>query len=374
MLSESHLLTAPTAAITTALPDAQLLLAFGSGAPFQQLPLETLRRAWPKAHILGCSTAGNIHDVRVDDDMVSLTAVHFDKTAVTLVHTPIASAADSHAVGARLAAALTHDGLRHVFVLTDGLHLNGSDFLAGLREALPAAVTITGGMSGDGSNFTRTLVCANGMPAENMAAALGLYGEDLRIGYGSLGGWEPFGAQRSITRSIGNVLYELDGESALALYKRYLGEHAAELPASALRFPLALRPTEDSTQWLVRTVLSVDEAAQSMTFAGDLPEGCTVQLMKADFERLIDGASNAAANCVALGGSNPTLAILISCVGRRLVLRQRVEEEVESVRELLGERPVLTGFYSYGEFSPLGGSLRCELHNQTMTITTFDEA
>jgi hypothetical protein len=69
----------------------------------------------------------------------------------------------------------------------------------------------------------------------------------------------------------------------------------------------------------------------------------------------------------------PDLAILISCVGRKLVLKQRVEEEVESVRNVLGARTVLSGFYSYGEIAPFLPSAKCELHNQTMTITTFAE-
>ena len=96
--------------------------------------------------------------------------------------------------------------------------------------------------------------------------------------------------------------------------------------------------------------------------------------MKANFDRLIDGATGAAGTGrVALGTATPELAILISCVGRKLVLKQRVEEEVESVRDVLGESVVLTGFYSYGEISPFTPGAKCELHNQTMTITTMAE-
>ena len=337
------------------------------------LPFETLRTTWPQAHIVGCSTAGEINDVNLRDDSLCISACHFEHSQVTFAKTNIADGQDSHSVGIDLGKQLAADGLRHVLVFTDGLNLDGTAFLAGLRGILPDGVSVTGGMAGDGTRFQRTLVCANAMPTEKTVVAVGLYGERLRIGYGSLGGWESFGPERHITRADGNVLYELDGESALALYKRYLGEYAAGLPASGLRFPLALSPDNAGEPWLVRTVLSVDEAKQSMTFAGALPTGKRVQLMKADFERLIDGANGAAKHCVSLGGANPALAILISCVGRRLILGQRVEEELDSVRELLGPRPQLCGFYSYGEFSPLGDSLRCELHNQTMTITTVDE-
>jgi hypothetical protein len=169
------------------------------------------------------------------------------------------------------------------------------------------------------------------------------------------------------------VLYELDGKSALELYKRYLGEHAAGLPATGLLFPLSLR-TGGASNTVVRTILSVDEERRSMTFAGDVPEGAWARLMKANFDRLIDGATGAARNCLAHSGAPaPLLGVCINCVGRRLVLKQRTEEEVEGVRDVLGPQAVLTGFYSYGEISPLHPNVGCALHNQTMTITSFAE-
>jgi hypothetical protein len=232
---------------------------------------------------------------------------------------------------------------------------------------------VTGGLAGDGARFQQTLVLWDDEPQQGVIAALGLYGDRLKIGYGSLGGWDSFGSERLITRSKGNILYELDGKSALQLYKNYLGDHAQGLPATALLFPLSLRVQENSEP-VVRTILSINEDEQSMTFAGDLPEGGYARFMKANFDRLIDGATDAAKTSYeAIGSTSPDLAILISCVGRKLVLKQRVEEEVESVRDVLGERTALTGFYSYGEISPFTPGARCELHNQTMTITTFSE-
>ena len=217
-----------------------------------------------------------------------------------------------------------------------------------------------------------TLVCTQEPPRQRLIAAVGFYGDRLKVGCGSLGGWDPFGPERIITKSSGNVLYELDGQSALSLYKKFLGEKASELPASGLLFPLSLRIGNGSS--VVRTVLAVDEHDQSMTFAGDLEQGARVQLMKANFERLIDGAVGAArVSSEALAENSADFALLVSCVGRKLVLKQRVEEEVEAVRDVLGDRPTLAGFYSLGEISPFTPTARCELHNQTMTVTTFTE-
>ena len=332
-----------------------------------------IREAYPNAHLLGCSTAGTIRDTQVLDDALVATAVAFERSEVRGVQVPISHMDKSFEAGEQLAKALPHEGLVHVFVLSDGLHVNGSELVKGLSAQLPPGVSITGGLSGDGARFEETTVLWDQEPQQRSIAALGLYGGQLKVGYGSLGGWDPFGPERLITRSQGSVLYELDGQPALALYKRYLGEHASGLPATGLLFPLSLR-TRDGADGIVRTILSVDEGEQSLTFAGDMPVGAHARLMKANFDRLIDGAVGAARTSYeAVGSTTPDLGILISCVGRKLILKQRIEEEVEGVREALGDGTVLTGFYSYGEISPFTPNAKCELHNQTMTITTLSE-
>ncbi|MEK0430375.1 MAG: hypothetical protein RL139_179 [Gemmatimonadota bacterium] len=352
---------------------AQLVLAFGGGGALaDQSRAAELRAAYPGARIIGCSTSGEICGTDVLDDSIVATAMQFEHTTIRTALEPLTAASESDAVGERLATDLAGPGLRHVLVIAEGVHINGSELLAGLRRALPEGVTVTGGLAGDGARFQETCVCYDGTGYDRHVAAVGFYGDRFVVGYGSMGGWDPFGPERLITRSAGNVLYELDGGSALALYKEYLGPHAADLPASGLLFPLNLI-APDGTR-LVRTILGIDEAAGSLTFAGDVPQGYHGQLMKANFDRLIDGAQGASDSAqVALGGRAPAVGILISCVGRKLVLKQRVEEEVEAVRDVLGAAVPLCGFYSYGEVAPFGGSTRCELHNQTMTVTTFDE-
>ncbi|MES2150079.1 MAG: FIST N-terminal domain-containing protein [Pseudomonadota bacterium] len=355
-------------------PACGLLLVFGARALLQDARLYgLLRAACPDAVISGCSTAGEIQGTEVSDDTIVLTAVCFEATALRLVTAQVAVAADSRQAGASLSRQLHGQHLRHILVFSDGLNVNGSELVQGLRESLPAAVNVTGGLAGDGVAFGETVVMADGPATSALVAAIGFYSERLRVGCGSVGGWDAFGPERLITRSAGNLLYELDGESALSLYKTYLGSHADQLPASALLFPLALRLPEASMP-VVRAILAVDEASNSLTFAGDMPMGCYAQLMKANFNRLVDGAIETAEdNLAQLDGRTPELAILISCVGRKVVLQQRVEEETEGVAEILGKQAVLAGFYSYGEIAPHSALTRCELHNQTMTVTTFSE-
>ena len=299
------------------------------------------------------------------------TAIQFEHSSVRMA-TAHVTAAESASAGAALARSLADPALVHVVILSEGLDINGEQLVRGFGEALPSHVSVTGGLSADGEHFHQTLVLSNDDARTNTVAAVGLYGSRLAVGCGSLGGWDPFGPERQITRSAGNVLYEVDGQSALALYKRYLGEHAADLPASGLRFPLSLR-TRDGSAPVVRTILSVSEADQSLTFAGDVPMGGYVRLMKANVDRLIDGAVGAGRISADATAGSVDLALLISCVGRRMVLRQRVEEEVEGVRDIVGQGATIAGFYSYGEISPFTPNARCELHNQTMTVTTVSE-
>lgn len=350
----------------------QLVLYFGQAELLKAAESE-LRADYPDARLVGCSTAGEICCTTVYENSVIATAIEFEHTAVRIAHRALPAAAASETVGRGIACDLAAPDLAHVFVLAPGLDVNGSDLALGLRAGLPPDIAVTGGLAGDGERFGRTSVRLDGVEDDQGVVAIGFYGRRLHVGCGSMGGWDQFGPDRLVTRAEGNILYELDGGSALELYRTYLGPYAAHLPASGLLFPLSIRDA-DGGPGVVRTILGIDERAGSVIFAGDLPQGSYVRLMKANVDRLIDGAHGAAAaSSRGLAGSAADLALLISCVGRRLVLRQRVEEEVESVRDVLGPATIMSGFYSYGEIAPARADVACELHNQTMTITTFVE-
>ncbi|AUX48448.1 uncharacterized protein SOCE26_099820 [Sorangium cellulosum] len=358
--------------------DSERTLVLVFGAPeFLDDPgaIRELRRAYPRSHMVGCSSAGEIAGPSVCDGTLSVAVARFERTSLSTAQVEVSSASESFAAGQALARKLERPGLRGVLVLSEGLGVNGSQLVRGLNSVLPESVVVTGGLSGDGTRFERTWVCTGDTVRSGIVAAVGLYGEHVVIQHGSKGGWDKFGPERVVTRSEGNVLYEVDGRPALSLYKEYLGEKAAELPASALLFPLALRATAQDEKSLVRTVLAVDHERQSMTFAGDVPEGHLVQLMKADFERLVGGAELAARSAGEGSGAagESALAIAISCVGRRIVLGDRTEEEVEAVLDVLPKGTRVTGFYSYGEISPYASG-HCDLHNQTMTLTVLSES
>ncbi len=350
-----------------------LMLVFGSVTWLRALA-GPLAEQFPGIHRLGCSTAGEISAHGVSDDSCVLTAVHFDAAQLQSASTVLTSMEDSYAAGERLAQQLPQRGLRAVLVLGQGVDINGSAMIAGMTAVLGESVLITGGLAGDGAVFKETFVLDATGVFNNRIACVGLYGEQLNVTHGSFGGWMPFGPARKVTRCANNVLLELDGEPALEVYKRYLGEHAKDLPASGLLFPFAMLGRDHTEVGLIRTILAVNDDQGSLTLAGDIDPQGYLRLMHASTDALVDGAeaaAQAARGMVAQPGQG--LALLVSCVGRKLVMGGRVEEEVEAVLDVLCQGTVLAGFYSYGEISPFTGEVSCKLHNQTMTISYLTE-
>jgi hypothetical protein len=354
------------------LDSASTLVLVFAAADYQDdpEPLAEVVAAYPNSVVVGCSGAGEVSGDRVLDDSIVVAVCAFDSTEIRRADAAVGSPEDSRDAGTLLAAQLSRPDLVAVLVLSEGLAINGSELVRGLTTMLGTSVVVTGGLAADPGRFERTWVLADGRPTIGAVSAVGFYGESVRVGYGFKGGWDIFGPQRRVTRSVGNVVFELDGEPALDLYERYLGEQAAELPASGLLFPLAVW-SDDPEDQVVRTLLAIDRNERSVVFAGDVAEGAWAQLMQANFDRLVDGAEGAA-EIASSGHDGDVLAIAVSCVGRKLVLGSRVDDEVESSSAALPEGATQVGFYSFGELSP-NGLGRCDLHNQTMTITVISE-
>jgi hypothetical protein len=354
----------------------QLVLGFGNKNVLSSDGIyQKLHQQYPVADIVLCSTAGEIFDNKVLENSVSVTAIAFDKTAIKTVAVNISDYNnDSFEAGHALVKQLEiNNDLCYIMVLSDGAKVNGSELVNGINKQIQYKVPVTGGLAGDGSSFNSTLVGLNAEPSYGKIVAIGFYSTHLKVAHGTMGGWEMFGPERLVTKSTANELFEINNENALEVYKKYLGSYADELPGSALLFPLSVKISTTSEP-VVRTILSINNESKSMVFAGDVPEGSMVRLMKANFDKLVDAASDAARQTFSNKlVPNPKLAILISCVGRKIILDTRTEEEVEAVHDVFGKNTLLTGFYSYGEISPFAANTKCELHNQTMTITTFDE-
>jgi hypothetical protein len=353
-----------------------LVLVFGNRFMLQEQNIfNEVREIFKDGHIVFGSTSGDITSESVDDDSVTITAIEFERSNFVIKTANVLNSEikiDSFKTGKELIEQLPEEGLKYAFIVSDGSFINGSQLTKGMNSATEDNLIITGALCGDAARFETTLTSYNESPKEGKIVAIGFYGDTLEVSFASNGGWSPFGPERRVTKSKGNILFELDGKPALDLYKTYLGEKSKELPGAALLYPLKVK-SKDERKSIVRTILNINEENNSMILAGDIFEGSKVQLMMTNVDNIVNAAEIGALKALELREKKPELAILISCIGRKLVLDQRVEEEVEEVIEVVGDEATVCGFYSYGEIAPFDGEMNCHLHNQTMAITLISE-
>lgn len=361
---------------TTNLGNSQIVLVFGEKGKLKDESLfNKINHSFPNADIIRCSTAGEINNSTSLDNSLVCVPILFEKTPISLSIANISSCANSHELGKKVAEALPQENLKYILIISDGNLVNGDALLKGIYETIDSSVIVTGGLAGDGANFHSTYVGLNENIAEGNVVLMGLYGDHIIIGSGINGGWDVFGPERTITSASENTLIELDNTNALDFYKKYLGKYADDLPGSALLFPLSIRHEENNYS-VVRTILSIDETNKTMTFAGNMPIGAKARLMKTNFDKLILSVPDAARYAlVNFKEQVPSLALIISCVGRKMVLGSRMDEELEAATEIFDKNTTIAGFFSYGEISPVMGHVSdcSQLHNQTFTITTFTE-
>lgn len=350
----------------------QLVLCFGEKQSLlKEHAFEMLRKKFPAAAIGICSAAGVIVNTAVVDETFTVAAIQFSQSTVKCHSVNINDFSCSYDAGQSLIKTIDPADTKYIFLLSDGHRVNGSELIRGMNDANTGQLPISGGLAADGYNFDSTLTGANSAPAQGNILAIALGGQFLEVRYGTDAGWQNFGPEREVTKAVNNRLFEIDGRNALDLYKKYLGKEADALPGAALFFPLSLTLPGDGES-LVRTILSIDNADKSMLFAGDLPVGSKVRFMRANLDKLTNAATNAAQQTLANRQTMPKLAILVSCVGRKLVLNERTDDELMAVDEIFNGQTLLTGFYSYGEIAPCSTN-SSRLHNQTMSITTFYE-
>jgi hypothetical protein len=352
-----------------------LILFFGSrDALASNEAFDAFKASFPGAIIVGCSGGGQIYGSGIIDHGFTGLALKFGSTKIKLVTAPVMDSYDSFQVGRSLAHNLNDDKLAGVLVFADGLELNGDEFLSGISAVLPAHVVVGGGMAADDDKFKRTLVAANSAAMPNTIAAIGFYGDEIRLTSAHGDGWKPAGAEFEITASRMNKVYDFNGKSALNLYEENLGDKAAQLPMSGLNFPLRICDPKDQNVQLVRTLLGIDRDVGMLTFAGNLPEGWMAQLMHAEPLDLIKASAEAAEGRTLDALATAQASILVSCIGRRLVLGDRSAEEVKALKLALGGSPSIAGFYSYGEFaSPTKDGGKPRLYNQSMTVFSISE-
>ncbi|WP_075602634.1 FIST signal transduction protein [Saccharicrinis aurantiacus] len=351
-----------------------LVMVFGGRKLLENTNIyNEIKAKFPYDNIVFGSTSGEIIEGEVFDDSISVTMIEFEKSNYIINRDNILDYnKDAKALGNALTKTFPKENLKHLIIISEGSFVNGSSLIAGLEDDLHNNTVITGGLCGDGSRFETTLASYNENPKEGEVIAIGFYGDNLEFSFASVGGWSTFGPERIITDSKENILYKIDDTPALDIYSKYLGDKASELPQASLLYPLNI-VAQGKSKAVVRTILNIDRENNSMILAGDVPVGSRVQLMMASLNGIESGAYEAAKLAMTDRKKEPEFAFLVSCIGRKIVLDQRVQDEIDEVRDVIGLQVPVAGFYSYGEMAPFQGETSCELHNQTMTLTLISE-
>jgi hypothetical protein len=266
-----------------------------------------------------------------------------------------------------------------LLVFPNGMGGDGLKVLEGLQLSLGKDFEITGGYLGDDERFENTYQYYNGMVYKDAIVGLMVIKKSgYKTGIGVRSGFTSIGNSFFCTSSEGNIVKEFEHANALELYKDFLGEERAErLPAVCLEYPFGIidNNPSDSTESLfqLRCGLSVDHEKGTIALAASIPEGSEVTLTTASRGDIINGAREAAAQAKkSLGDATPMALIMFSCVGRKLVLGRRIQEEVDAVRECIGHDVPIIGFYTYGEIGPIDKTKpelsSVKFHNETVVL------
>ncbi|MAQ74966.1 MAG: histidine kinase, partial [Aquimarina sp.] len=222
-----------------------LVLVFGNRFALEESGVyHDIKSLYPDGEIIMGSTAGEILESELYTSSITLTAIEFEKSRYEISRANIRDHNnDTYETPKTLAFGLSKENLNHVFIVSEGSFVNGSALISGLTEN-GISVGVSGGLCGDDERFGSTIVGYNEYAIQGEIVIIGFYGDDLEISCSQYCGWDTFGPKRTITKSAGNVLYEIDNHPALDLYKKYLGTQSLDLPRSAILYPLYVQPLD----------------------------------------------------------------------------------------------------------------------------------
>jgi hypothetical protein len=256
----------------------------------------------------------------------------------------------------------------------DGLAGNGADIVRGAQEVLGPGFPIVGGSAGDDFLFQKTYQYFQGKVSTGTVPGI-LFDGSIRFGIGVRHGWTPIGEPHRVTKSEGNILHEIDGKPAVGVYEDYFGKKSDELRKEplarmAIMYPLGI-VLPGAEEYLIRDPITVKEDG-SIVCAAEVPIDSQVSLMVGGKEEAIQAARVAAQQ-----SASPSFSLNFNCIARNKVLGDRVGDEINAVKAVLGPRADIIGFYTYGEQAPLTGLIgkdcKSQFCNETMVILAIGE-
>ena len=319
-----------------------------------ELILNFLSNTFDKAVIITASTDGEIANDKVLTGTTVVAISTFENTQLRIAYTDMPESFDA---GEDLAKQVCTPDTKLLIAFANGLKCNGEEFLNGIYSIAPQ-VTIAGGLTGDNARFERCFVGINNVLQDKGAVAVTLNSKDLQVNSLYSFGWQTIGLKHTITKAKRNRVYTIDGITAVAFYKKYLGEDIASfLPNTGIEFPLIIE-----TQGFKKArAITAKHEDGSLSFAGNVSVGEAVYLGIGEVERILANPLKGLYNF------NVESFFIYSCMARRRFLPQRIHEEIKPFTSIAPT----SGFFTYGEFYTHD---RPQLLNQTLTAVALSES
>lgn len=253
-------------------------------------------------------------------------------------------------------------------VMANGSRADGTLIVEGLREELRCPCF--GALAADERKFVRTGVFVDDQISEDAVFLLTASGE-IPVRINAASGWCPIGERGRVTEAEGSTVRLISGKPANTFVREQIGQTVRPMDLGVV--PLAEYPSDGYGHFVLRTPSGADETTGEVKLFGRIPEGAEVRVCRATMQEILDGVDTALNEAMETG-FHADAAILVSCAGRKWLLNESGKEEVDRVRERLGDIPI-AGLPSFGEIAPFhfsdGSYTPLQFHNVTFVICVF---
>jgi hypothetical protein len=346
---------------------------FASSGYDQHSLLRAVRQTTGEAPLSDCSAEGTINGDNADESSFSVVVTVITSDELQWTNGVVKGlSADSRAVGQRVAQDLLPD----LFVFPDGLIDYLDNFFAGLEGDLPRERFLPMWGGGANANFNNWAsptyqYCDDEVISDRVSYAL-LSGE-AQASWAISHGMAPIGGERKVTRSQGNVIYEIDGKAATEVLKEYLPEHALIEDRDWMPYAISLALIFEAPsymkdeEYVVRGVPPVRMADGSITVQTEVKEGTSVWFSSRDKEKISTRFDQMAGQIMEqLGGEKSKLVFQFECLTRgKLLFREQERQEIlRRFRQSVDPDVPWAGSYTIGEIGPV------EEHNDRHLYTS----
>jgi hypothetical protein len=323
-----------------------------------------------KVDVFGSTTAGEIIDSEVMEKSTVVMLLNINKAHYKIF---TEASADTYKVSNDLAlfakASFTNPS---VVVISSGLTIDAEQIIKGFQD-VDKNTPLYGGLAGDDLTMKGSFVFSNNYDTATGLIGLVLDGDKINVKGLATSGWDNIGIEKTITKSVGNVVYTIDDEPAVDVFVKYFQftesiDNTAEIiAANFAQYPLQL--TKENGNTVLRAPLMVDIESRALIFAGGIPQGSKVKFSVQPGFDLIEKTTERISALKPIMPQADAL-IMFSCKARHMALGPMTGDEADMIRGIWNKP--LIGFFTYGEIGTAKDS-SCDFHNETCSMVILQE-